>query len=336
MQVGAAYGDIGLIGSERQHDATRTVHITVLPDQQVSVVVNAEGILGGFNANVRALVDGGMHNLGDSIMAAVEPGVLDLEIGVRVISRGGLVLMRELQYEVVADPPSPLHDSVGDYDASIASLTRAAGLTQRAIQFTGEPDAVEIPDLGWRGADNRGVSLWVRDPADGPIMRWAENLSIEVISGIINIRYLGTDYEVSPVSVDDGDWHHLVVWVDSSDVLAWLDSLDPVEISISVDTGGDWSCFLGRDDSRYWYGVIDEIVFFDQSPASVELLQMRRLQRPEDGSLYADSIVGGHVLPIVRDGQYPANPRDGQVVIVWDGSTASKEVYVDGDWRSVG
>jgi len=363
MTAGAVYGDIGLIGTpspqlttpvmgisdvhavavsplyarEMSSSATRRLSTTVLPGQNLTVTVNPAGELGGLNADIRARVNGGDYPTGSPQTVALAPGVYDLELGISAVVRGGCVVVPRIQYAVEADPANDLTDDTGSgNDAVIASLRRSAGVTQRAITFEGEPDHIEIPDLGWTGTTSRGVSVWVRDAEDGPICQLSPNASIEIDGGTVKMRYLGADTALHTGSISGSGWHHLLVWIGAGGTVStWLDT-DAVEVTtLSVDHGLTWEMEFGRSGARYWLGTIDDIVLLDTKPSAIEVAHMRGSQNPLTGSVYASRLHGQPVYPVIIDSQYPTSPVRGQTVITWNGTAAVLETYIDGAWRTL-
>lgn len=355
----AVYGDIGIIGSpspvlthpvqgqsgsttetplyasERVTSATRDVHITVLPGQSLGVTISPSGVFGGHNADLQGVVGELITDIDTPVAVSLEPGVWDLSVGVQSTQRGGLVAISSVDLAITATPASPLHDISGSaHHATISTIKRAAGLTHRAIEFEGEPDAITIPDLGWRGTDARGVSFWLRDGGDGPLFQFADNTVLELVSGVLTLTYLGTGHALHSTSPTTDDWHHCMVWIEAGTVYAWVDSDLPTETAIAVDTGGSWSMHIGRAGTAYWTGVMDEIVLLDARPDDTELTSMLGRQNPLTGSLYAKRVHGPAVYPVVTGG-YPADPVRGQTVVSWDGSAAVLKVYIDGDWRTL-
>lgn len=363
MTAAAVYGDIGLIGApnnqlttpvtgisgvatggdpalyaqEHTATATRTLDITILPGQSLSVSVTPSGTLGGLNADVKARVHGGDYPTGSAQTVDLDPGVYTLDLGVSATVRGGCVVIPAIDYTIEADPANDLTDSSGnDYHATIASLRRKAGVTQRAIAFEGEPDHIEIPDIGWTGTASRGLSLWVKDAGDGPLCRLSPNASIEIVSGTVKIKYLGSDTTLHSGSIADTSWHHLLIWIDSGGTIStWIDTDAAQDVSLSVDHGATWDMEFGRSGTRYWTGTIDEVVLLDAEPTAIEIARMRGAQNPLEGSVYAERLHGQPVYPVVTDGAYPPSPVRGQTVIVWNGSAAQMQTYIDGSWRTL-
>lgn len=363
MTAAAVYGDIGLIGTPNDQlttpvrgisdvqtsgdpalyagsvtaTATRTLDITVLPGQSLSVTVDPTGVFGGLNADVRARVNGGDYETGAPQTVDLDPGVYDLDIGITATVRGGCIVIPSIDYTVEADPANDLTDDSGNgNDATIASIRRKSGVTQRAIAFEGEPDHIEVPNLGWAGTTSRGLSLWLKDAGDGPLCQLSPNASIEIDSGTVKIKYLGSDTTLHTGSVGDTDWHHLLIWIDSGGTIStWLDTDAAEDVTLSVDHGATWEMEFARSGSRYWTGTIDEIVLLDARPTAVEIALMKGAQNPLDGSVYAERLHGQPVYPVVIDSNYPANPVRGQTVVTWNGSTAQLETYIDGAWRTL-
>jgi hypothetical protein len=363
MTAAAVYGDIGLIGTPNDQlttpvtgitdiqatdapalyareitaVATRTLDITILPGQSLSVTVDPSGVFGGLNADVKARVNGGDYATGAAQTVDLAPGVYDLDIGISATVRGGCVMVPLVDYTIEADPANDLQDESGnDNHATIASLRRKAGVTQRAIAFEGEPDHIEIPDLGWTGTASRGLSLWLKDAGDGPLCQLSPNASIEIDAGTVKIKYLGSDTALHTGSVNDTDWHHLLIWIDSGGTIStWLDTDAAEDVTLSVDHGAAWEMEFGRSGSRYWTGTIDEIVLLETEPTAIEIARMKGSQNPLDGSLYAERLHGQPVYPVVIDSSYPPNPVRGQTVITWNGSAAQLETFIDGAWRTL-
>ena len=363
MTAAAVYGDIGLMGSannkltslvsgitdvqvagepplyakEYSARATREVAITVLTGQMLSVLVNPSGVFGGLNADLKARVESEDYEIGVPQEVNLEPGFYNLNIGVSATVRGGCITIPLISYTLEADPAHDLQDSSGnDNHASIGSLRRKAGVSQRSIAFEVEPDHIEIPDLGWIGTVSRGCSLWLKNSGDGPMCQLSPNASIELDSGTVKIRYLGSDTTLHTGNVGDTDWHYLLIWIDSSGTIyTWLDTDSPEETSLAVDHGSTWEMEFGRSGSRYWTGTVDEIVLLDARPSALEVTQMKDGQNPLDGSLYAQKMHGHPVYSVITDDQYPSSPARGQTVVTWDGTSATLQAFIDGEWRAI-
>ncbi|MBN2138299.1 MAG: hypothetical protein JW720_10875 [Sedimentisphaerales bacterium] len=172
----------------------------------------------------------------------------------------------------------------------------AGGKFAGALQLDGLDDYVEITSYkGVVGCGPRTVAAWIKTSGVGEIVSWGEDspgkrwsLGIGGRAGTFGIN-VGEGYVFGVTRVMDGQWHHIAGVLeddgsaDANEIRLYLDGRAETLSAIGshpVETSGGVNVKVGTFDDgwdRYFAGLVDEVVIFDQALTSRQVARLFRL-----------------------------------------------------------
>jgi hypothetical protein len=153
-----------------------------------------------------------------------------------------------------------------------------------AFNFDGINDNITLPsgDVTTINVTNDfTLSAWVKTTTDGYILACADNVNssggyhLGVESGTIKV-YIGGQWYFLNITVDDNQWHHVAVTVESLVLTVYVDLAVDLSTNCSATTSyngpraiGSWS-----NAANYFAGIYDDIGIWDRALNFCELSEL--------------------------------------------------------------
>ncbi|MGZ3143072.1 LamG-like jellyroll fold domain-containing protein [Lentzea chajnantorensis] len=180
--------------------------------------------------------------------------------------------------------------NLGNDAATYTDVTRgvtgvAQGSPDSAVSFDGTKSRVTLPDNAIRKNRSVAVELWFKTTKSGPLAAFADKPFIE--NSAFNGMYVGTDGKLrarftttaatqpAPITttgtVNDGQWHHVVLSADVATQVLYLDGAKVGEIAGNVQTAALKHGQLGAGNSSgpawgapqwFFQGEVDEVAVY--------------------------------------------------------------------------
>jgi VCBS repeat-containing protein len=166
-----------------------------------------------------------------------------------------------------------------------ASFNTTGGIFGGAIELDGVNDDVQV--VSSRGVirnEIRTTSAWIRQDVgnnSATIISWGENtvdstkwvwrnnagrLRVEVRNGAVQTS--------AATDIDDGDWHHVAMTYDATNIRLYVDGNLEQTGAIAVDTDRVHLLTIGEDshsNNRNFGGLIDEVAIWDRVLSDAEI-----------------------------------------------------------------
>lgn len=185
-------------------------------------------------------------------------------------------------------------DVSGNYDGTASNVTYGAGQFGQAGVFNGTNASIDIAATATTPLDfsnrNYSISAWVKTTITGSgvvVAKYGDTDSLRsftfgFVSGTLRIyeRINGGGTSTSAnTSVNDGNWHHVVVTKSPTQTIIYIDGAADVtnNNTTTANNGGTYPIQIGRDNpsSPDWFnGSIDQVRIFSRAlrPYEVEAL----------------------------------------------------------------
>ncbi|MHC4596630.1 MAG: LamG domain-containing protein, partial [Planctomycetota bacterium] len=195
------------------------------------------------------------------------------------------------------------NDSSGNglHGTIMGAPTFVAGKVGQAISLRGVNDFVEITGYkGILGPNAATVTAWINTAATGTgaIVGWGSNVAgqrfgFRVNAGRLRMEHHGGNVQ-GDTSMNDGQWHHVVVAVQASatisypDVILYVDGVDDTRASTDPDAfnlTADQDVSIGRrpaSDDRYFIGLLDDVRIYNRALTQEEIAWLAGRTKPFD------------------------------------------------------
>lgn len=171
------------------------------------------------------------------------------------------------------------NDSKGSNHGTPAGTNNATGLSSEAIRFDGVNDYVDFPTSNFGSSTTYAISMWVMPTSTKSNVHLWEGGSLSAPSmegaSATSLKYwVGNTANIATGTLAVGEWHHLVAMYDKATTTQSLykngELVGTNDVDVSDTIGATW--YLGHRPAGRWYpGVIDEVIIYNDSLAQTEV-----------------------------------------------------------------
>ena len=186
------------------------------------------------------------------------------------------------------------------------------GLFGQAMEFTGDPDYINIGDYkGLLGGHAFSIAAWIKTSANGEIVGWGNNSSTERVEFRINEYRLRVEHpnnRQGNTVVSDNQWHHVALTVQENSTMSYPQVILYVDGEDDTISGTNSNAFnivenfdlaIGRrynNNNRWFIGLMDEVRVYDRALSAEEVSNlaippMANKPVPADGAVHSDTWV---------------------------------------------
>ncbi|MCE5186340.1 MAG: LamG domain-containing protein [Planctomycetaceae bacterium] len=192
-------------------------------------------------------------------------------------------------------------DSADGHDGVLTNMDASSwDLNENALYFDGVDDYVEVPDFkGVSGSQLRTCSMWIKTQVAGKqILSWGTPAAVGA-KWVVRLNEegkvraeVGDGYCIGSTPLADGQWHHIAVKIDRSDVLSnteniviYVDGL-PETISerqmqyVQTSVGENVKIGVFSGGLLYFQGYIKDVRIYDGPLAAGELTDLYTSTKP--------------------------------------------------------
>jgi len=185
------------------------------------------------------------------------------------------------------------------------------GLFGEAMEFTGDPDRVNIGDYkGLLGGHAFSIAAWIKTSANGEIVGWGNNTGTERVEFRVSESRLrvehGSGNRQGDTVVGDGQWHHVALTVQENSTISYPQVILYVDGEDDTRSGTDTDAFnivenydlsIARQyngSNRWFIGLMDEVRVYDRVLSAEEIQAlavppMAHKPVPSDGAVHSDT-----------------------------------------------
>ncbi|MHC4584512.1 MAG: LamG domain-containing protein [Planctomycetota bacterium] len=193
------------------------------------------------------------------------------------------------------------------------------GLFGQAMQFTGDPDYVNIGGYkGLLGGHAFTIAAWIKTAGNGEIVGWGNNSATERVEFRLNESRLRTEHgsgnRQGDTVVSDNQWHHVALTVQENStisypqVILYLDGEDDTRTGTSSNAFNivenfDLSIARQYSSSNRWFiGLMDEVRVYDRALSAEEIQNLAVPPKahkpiPADGAVHSETWININFSP---------------------------------------
>jgi hypothetical protein len=185
------------------------------------------------------------------------------------------------------------------------------GLFGEAMQFTGDPDYVNIGGYkGLLGGHAFSITAWIKTVGNGEIVGWGNNVGTEKVEFRVSDYRLRVEHgdgnRQGDTIVGDNQWHHVALTVEENStisypqVILYVDGEDDTRSGTSANAFNiveNFDLSIARQyngNNRWFIGLMDEVRVYDHALSAEEIQALAippvaHKPVPADGAIHLDT-----------------------------------------------